>query len=206
MVCITTPTTAFITDKFNWRMQCIADNHEIPTAGHQGSQWTFQKLKTNYFWETMREDVIKYVSSCDICQRTKPNNHLPQGLINNLPVPENRFESIGMDFTPMPKAENGEDCVLVITDRLTKLVSLSATTTRATAKEVAEIFLRDWYCRGFGIPKTIISDRDKIFVSNIWRELVKALKVEHNMSTARHQQTNGGTEHYVKMLKQTTKY
>ena len=195
----------FIPNTNNWRTKCIAENHDIPTAGHQGANRTFEKIRTNYFWETMRADILKYVISCDICQRIKPKNTNQTGLIVNLPIPEHRFESIGIDFALMPKASTGQDCVLVITDRLTKLVSLTATSTKASTTDIAEILLKNWYCRGFGIPKSIVSDRDKIFISKLWKELAKLLKIELSMSTSRHQQTNGGTEHYVKMLKQTTK-
>ena len=153
----------------------------------------------------MHSDILKYVASCDICQRIKPKNTLQAGLIRNLPIPDNRFESVGIDFALMPKTTNGEDCVLVIADRLTKLVSLTATSTRASAADIANILLKNWYCRGFGIPKSIFSDRGKIFISKLWQKFAQLLKIELSMATARHQQTNGSTEHYVKMLKQTAK-
>ena len=54
---------------------------------------------------------------------------------------------------------------------------------------------------GYGIPKTIISDRDPLFISTFWQELHQSLDISLLMSTARHQQTNGGTEHLVKMIK-----
>jgi hypothetical protein len=45
-----------------------------------------------------------------------------------------------------------------------------------------------------GLPKALISDRDEIFTSNIWKELFKLLKVGMLMSSAYHPQTDGQTE------------
>jgi transposase InsO family protein len=68
-------------------------------------------------------------------------------------------------------------------------------------KEAAKLFFTHWYCRGYGLPKVIISDRDKLFVSHMWQDLMDLLEIKLVMSTARHQQTNGGSEHLVKMAK-----
>ena len=63
----------------------------------------------------------------------------------------------------------------------------------ATAKDIAELFHCTWY-RQFGLPRTIVSDRDKLFLSKFWKELHRLLNVKIKLSTAYHPETDGSTE------------
>ncbi|PKA62287.1 hypothetical protein AXF42_Ash016079 [Apostasia shenzhenica] len=62
-----------------------------------------------------------------------------------------------------------------------------------TATTVAQAYLDNVY-KLHGIPEKIVSDRDKIFLSRFWLELLKLLKVQVQMSTAYHPQTDDQTE------------
>jgi hypothetical protein len=55
---------------------------------------------------------------------------------------------------------------------------------------VAKVFLENVY-KLHGLPAMIISDRDKIFTSNMWKELFALAKVDLSMSTAYHPQSDG---------------
>jgi hypothetical protein len=93
---------------------------------------------------------------------------------------------------PLPQS-NGYDAILVVVDRLTKMVVTMPTNTTLTAEGTAELF-RDHVFKRFGIPKKVISDRGTQFVSKFMTALYKMLDVEMNPSTAYHPQTDGQTE------------
>ena len=84
----------------------------------------------------------------------------------------------------LPKLE-GKDNILVVVDRFTNFAHFIELTHPYTAQEVARIFL-DQVVKLHGTPQFIVSDRDKIFTSLLWQELMKALGTKLNMSTAYH--------------------
>jgi len=63
----------------------------------------------------------------------------------------------------------------------------------ATAPKIANLFHRTWY-RQFGLPSAITSDRDKLFMSHFWKQLMKKLKIHLRISTAYHSETDGSSE------------
>jgi hypothetical protein len=60
------------------------------------------------------------VRECETCQQNKSKQTHPTGLLHPLPIPEQKWEIISMDFiTGFPKVK-GVDCIYVVVDRLTK--------------------------------------------------------------------------------------
>ena len=87
----------------------------------------------------------------------------------------------------------GHDSILVVVDRLTKLTVLSPCCKTITAPQLAQLFIDKVFVR-FGMPTSIVSDRDPRFTSNFWRAFVKLLGTSLAMSTAYHPQSDGQTE------------
>jgi hypothetical protein len=52
-----------------------------------------------------------------------------------------------------------------------------------------------------GLPAAIVSDRDKVFTSNLWRDLFRLPQTQLRMSSSYHPQTDGQTEHVNGCLK-----
>ena len=53
-----------------------------------------------------------------------------------------------------------------------------------------------------GLPRELILDRDKLFISRFWKALMAQLGVKHKLSTAYHPQIDGQTERMNQTLKQ----
>jgi transposase InsO family protein len=134
----------------------------------------------------------------DLNKQTKQtnDNSKPLGkMITEKDTPKRPWQHVAMDFMSMPAKEKGKQ-LLVIVDRFSKMTILAITPINATAEEIYQIVWEKVFSV-FGIPESIISDLDKIFRSQRWRELMSQLGVEHKLSTAHHQRTDGQSERKI---------
>ncbi|GKC97849.1 putative mitochondrial protein [Tanacetum coccineum] len=162
-------------------------------GGHEGTQKTYQRLSREFFWIGMRRDVAKLVAECGVCQRNKHSNLSPAGLLQPLSLPQRIWEDLTMDFVDgLPKSK-GYSVIMVVVDRLSKSAHFAPLKHPYTAASVATVFLRE-IIRLHGVPKSIVSDRDRVFVSHFWRELFKYQGTTLKRSTAYHPQTDGQSE------------
>jgi transposase InsO family protein len=173
----------------------LKQEHDIEPAGHLGVNKTYERIHRKYYWPQFGKHIRKYIRTCDSCQRIKSLNEKPFGLLHPLEIPNERWESISMDFiTNVPQTKHTKyDAITVFVDRLTKRIHLAASKTTDTAIDVARTFIKEIF-RYHGLPKSIVSDRDSKFTSKFWKALTKQLGIELKMSTAYHPETDGQTE------------
>ena len=176
------------------KTQLMRECHDVPVSGHLGVAKTTELLARKFYWPGMHADVQQYVTTCLACQRNKPSNTHPSGLLKPLPIPARAMEQVSMDLiTQLPSTKRGNDAIVVFVDKLTKLVHYAACKTAVSAPQLASIFFHEWV-RHHGVPSSIISDRDPRFTSNFWRALWNKMGTKLAMSTAYHPQTDGQTE------------
>jgi transposase InsO family protein len=92
-----------------------------------------------------------------------------------------------MNFVSGLPKRKGKDVLMVIIVKLTKYCHLVALSHPFKASDIAQVFLDNVY-KLHSLPAKIITDRDPVFTSVFWREIMSKLGVELNFSTS---QTDG---------------
>jgi hypothetical protein len=103
-----------------------------------------------------------------------------------------RCMSFPLSNEDLPKSE-GYNYILVVVDRFSKYAHFISLKHPFTYLQVAKSLL-DGVVRLHGMPRSMVSDRDKIFASHVWKELFKLNNTTLLTSTVYHPQTDGQSE------------
>lgn len=176
------------------------------SLGHFGADKSYAALRSAYYWPNMRCDLEEsYIKQCDDCQRYKSSTSKKVGPLHPLPVPEQRGDTVCLDFVgPLPE-DHGYNMLLTITDSLGADLRLVPCRTDDDARTTARLFFDHWYCEN-GLPLRLVSDRDKLFTSQFWRALHSLAGVKLAMSTAFHPQSDGVSKRSNKTVVQALRY
>jgi hypothetical protein len=98
-----------------------------------------------------------------------------------------------MDFIEGLPPSSGHTVVMVVVDRLSKYAHFVPMKHSYKAAIVAQVFV-SYIVRLHGIPTSIVSDRDRVFISFFWRTLFWLQGTKLCMSSSYHPQTDGQTE------------
>ena len=137
----------------------------------------------------MSRYIGQYVSTCDLCLRTKPWRHSPVGELQLLSVPDAQWDTLSVE---LPES-SGHDAVMTVVDAVSKRVHFIPTYTTVTAEGAARLFLYHVW-KLHGLPKCVVSDRGPQFVALFTKELYRLLGIRISSSTAWHPQTDSQTE------------
>jgi transposase InsO family protein len=100
---------------------------------------------------------------------------------------------VSLDFIEGLPKSGGFDVILVVIDKFSKYAHFIPMSHPYTALSVAQLYFNNIY-KLHGLPEALISDRDKVFTSTLWKELFALSDTQLLMSSAYHPQTDGQTE------------
>eukprot|EP00253_Pinus_taeda_P013985 PITA_13985 len=167
--------------------------HDGPFGGHFAAKTNaFKILQAGYYWPTLHQDVRRYISQCDRCQRMgkpTPRDEMPlQPQVTLEP-----FEKWGMDFVGhINPPSRQKSYIIVCTDYLTKWAETKVI--KAAIEEKVAEFLRENIFYKFGYPRELVTDQGSQFTSNFIEYLLSHHKIKHRTSTPYHPQANGQVE------------
>jgi transposase InsO family protein len=165
----------------------------VHEEGHEGVQRTLHRLKRDFHFPNMKQVVQDFVHSCLTCQRYKSEHLHPAGLLLPLPVPQGVWTDIAIDFIEALPKVRGKTVILTVVDRFSKYCHFIPLAHPYSAESVAQAFFAD-IVRLHGVPQSIVSDRDSVFTSSFWAELMRLLGTKLHMTSAFHPQSDGQSE------------
>ncbi|KAA0050867.1 reverse transcriptase [Cucumis melo var. makuwa] len=136
-----------------------------------------------------------------VCQQDKGEQQLPAGLLEPLLIAEKPWDSVTMDFIVALPKSHGFGTIMVVVDKFSKYATFIPCPPDVKVDEAARLFFKN-IVKLWGIPKSIISDRDPCFTGKFWQELFKLMGTDLNFSTSFHPQSDGQTERINALLEQ----
>lgn len=159
--------------------------------GHPGTEATKRRARDLVYWPTMSKDIEQLISSCTICNTTKP--HQTKEPLKSYRTPSLPWEIIGVDLFHW----NGLD-YLALGDSYSGWFDF-ASLADLTASAVITVLKRQFSIHG--IPRVVISDNAKQFDCHAFSQFAQAWDFQHITSSPLYPQSNGLAENSVKRAK-----
>ena len=184
--------------------ECLKDEilrayHDHPMSSHQGVAITYDRLRKRFYWDGLYTDVVKYCEECEECQFAKRGPTPYATPLNPIPVSD-VWEKVSIDVCgPFTETPRGNRFIVGMVDNFSKFAIAKAVPS-APASTIAEIFVEDLVLR-YGSPKSVQTDRGTNFVGDVMVEICRCFRVQKNVSTSYHPQSQASCEILWKTIK-----
>jgi hypothetical protein len=187
------------------KKQIPYEYYDAPLGGHRGTNKTYKAIKANFSWPNMKKEIEEYVKKCKSCQISKllsPKGRAPMEITTTADHP---FEKYSLDIVgPLPETNRGNKYILSFQDNLSKLVTaipIPQQDADAVAREfVLHIILK------MVTPEHILTDQGANFLSDLFKNTSKLLKIKKLQTTAFRLESNGGLEGSHRVLAEYLRY
>ena len=155
------------------------------------------------YWPAMSVDCYATVRKCPTCAKNRIKLRQRANPLQLFP-PKGPLESVAIDiFGPLLRTSRGNEYLLMITDRYSKL-SKAVPMKTVSAAAVATAFTDEWALT-YGPPTDILADNGGAFNSKFFTSVCTILNVRNKFTTTYHPKTNGQVERYNRTFKAALK-
>jgi hypothetical protein len=167
----------------------------------------FEIISRSWYIRELTKAFRTYIKHCSQCLQIQIRRHRSWENLQFIHSSWVSFHIIIMNFVlSLSKIKNEIDCVLSVTDKFTKRVMLISEKFIYTAENWAIHLLKETQRRDWDISKVMISDRNRKFLSDLWRILFARLRISMLYSIAYHSQTDDVSERTNQTLKIALRY
>nr|GEW58575.1 reverse transcriptase domain-containing protein [Tanacetum cinerariifolium] len=171
----------------------IREIHEGSCSMHAGPRSVVAKaMRLGYYWPTIHKDARDMIRKCSDCQVHRPVTRHPQQHLTPITAlwP---FYKWGIDIAgPFLEGPGKVKKLIFAMDYFMKWIEAKAVAT-ITGGHVKKFVWDNIVCR-FGIPGEIISDNDKQFSDNPFKDWRDKLNITQRFASVKHLQSNGLVE------------
>ncbi|CAI5671963.1 unnamed protein product [Oreochromis niloticus] len=164
----------------------------IMHRGHPGVEATKRRARGIVFWPFMSRDIEQTVTSCSVCNSTKP--HQQKEPLHLHEVPDLPWSTVATDIF-----ERHYQHYLVVVDSYSgwfEIDLLKDLTSATVIKKLKRHF------SVHGAPHTLISDNGRQFTSHRFKDFASQWDFRHVTSSPEYPQSNGLAERAVRSAKQ----
>ena len=171
----------------------IVKTHE--QYAHLGVAKTYDRISRHLWHPLLYRKCFDIVQDCASCRENNVLHHKPYGLAQPIESPAIPFDTVGIDFVMgLPKSGDKEfDSFATVTCKFTKVLRIIPNRVDNNAERFAERFYEQ-VVRYHGLPRTIVLDRDKLFLSKFWSKLLRLNGITRNLTSPYHPQADGQAE------------
>ena len=142
--------------------ELISKYHNKSLADYFGCNCTSELVYCKYQWSKMIHTIAVYTKACQICTQNKYSTYATYSTFLSLPLPSSLWQRIGIDLiTDLSKTQKAQnDYIFVVIDHFTKIAYFLLYKKTLNAEFVTDLSI-DTIVQHYGIPMTIVSDRNK---------------------------------------------
>ena len=186
----------FVEDR---KKQILYEFHDSPVGGHRGMNKTYRTIKSQYSWPNMRREVEEYVKQCRSCQVNKMLIPKHKALMEITTTAEHPFDKCYLDIVcSVPVTQGNNKYILMFQDNLSKYV-VAVPIGQQDAETVARVFVGNIVLK-CDTPIILQTYQGANFISEVFRNTCKILKIKKVQSTAFHPESQGSIERSHRML------
>lgn len=171
----------------------------VPEGAHEGGLKMWERLRADFFWDSMLDDCKRYAQRCFVCKERVNINHsfgLGEMTTSDEIGPHGRLWADAAG--PFPMTARGNKYILIFVNERARVVVVAVADLET--KTVIQAY-KDHALKEFGVTSLFVTDRASNFNAELAVKVYEDLGLKKATTTSYHPETNGRAENGVKVVK-----
>ena len=171
----------------------MQDHHDSLFGGHRGMGETYRRIREQFHWNGIKQEIYDFVKRCEICQTPKLTRVKTKESMMITDTPSGAFAKIAIDTVgPLTITTSGNQQILTMQSLLSKFC-IAVSIPNIKAITIADALARHFIAQ-YGVPRIILSDRGRSCQNKLLEELSRFFGFKLITTTACHPKSNGSLE------------